>query len=60
MSGAGARLIAITDLCDRPPGVRTRRQVVSCTCSEILAPFNALLLNHYVMLLCGLILDNDF
>ncbi|KAG0615481.1 hypothetical protein M758_5G044700 [Ceratodon purpureus] len=26
--GAGDRLIAITDMCDRPPGVKTKRQVV--------------------------------
>jgi hypothetical protein len=31
-SGAGDRLIAITDMCDRPPGVKTRRHVVSCAC----------------------------
>lgn len=31
-SGAGDRLIGITDMCDRPPGVKTRRQVVSCAC----------------------------
>lgn len=31
-SGAGDRLIAVTDMCDRPPGVKTRRHIVSFAC----------------------------
>lgn len=28
-TGAGDRLIGVTDLCDKPPGVRLNREVVS-------------------------------
>lgn len=45
-TGAGDRLIGITDQCDRPPGVRSRRHVVSvlkllCSfCLFLLMPYN--------------------
>lgn len=43
-TGAGDRLIGVTDLCDKPPGVRLNREVVSLChcwfCTNAIDPFH--------------------
>lgn len=43
-TGAGDRLIGVTDLCDKPPGVRLNREVVSLCyfwfCTIAVDPFH--------------------